>query len=183
MDGPADQIEMGISKVSEVIYIVTCGLAFPSLLWAAIFGFADLTPEGLSGIKFEGPVVLLLSVIGPLGFQLIAGAVALMTGAVGMGAVWRLRDPRPTLIANASGLVFHPSLYPRVLLWHEIERISLTQGRATQFRFVLLHWKLTLHTPVPTKRIDIALVACRLSYRQAERNMRLMRRWQREARH
>jgi len=67
------------------------------------------------------------------------------------------------------------------LSWRDIDRISLTQGGATQFRLALHRWHLSLYAPVPGKKIDLALVACRWSYRQAERNVRLMRRLQRGA--
>ena len=95
---PLQQIEMRISIVTDVVYAVLCGLGCPGFLWAASTGFADLKPEDLSGIRSEVLAQTLLGLIGPLGFQLIAGVSAILTGAVGAGAIWRLRDRRPAWV-------------------------------------------------------------------------------------
>jgi hypothetical protein len=181
MEPPPEQIAIRFNTSADVTYCVCCAIGFPGLLWAAIWGFADLQLKDLGGMRLQALAELAFTLIGPFGFRFIAGIFALIACAVGLGAAWRLADRRPALIASASGLVFHPSLCRRPLSWPEIDRISLTLGGATRFRFALRRWNVSLYAPVPGKRIDLALVACGLSYGKAEDNLLLMRRWQREA--
>jgi hypothetical protein len=43
--------------------------------------------------------------------------------ARGFGALWRVLDRRPMLVANADGLIFHPAVCTKVVPWREVRCI------------------------------------------------------------
>ena len=175
--GPA--ITLRIRRSCDWAYVLVCGLGCPLFFWAAIW--ADFAEGDFTGMKFEALVNLLFQIIGPIGFNIVAAIFAAVTGAVAIGAVWRLRDPSPTLVAGPVALEFHRTIYHRAIPWNEIEAVRITSGRPTQLEIKLSHRIISFYKPLTSRSVQIPLMVTDWTYRQAEKNVREMRRWKRES--
>lgn len=174
-------IHLRIRRSCNWTYVIICGLGCPLFFWGSIWGFVDLTDSDLTGVQLEAAVKLVFQVIGPIGFQVISAIGAAVTGAVGIGALWRLRDPSPTLVAGPAALELHRTIYHRAIPWNEIEAVRITTGRPTQLEFKLSHRIISFYKPLTSRSVRIPLMVTDWTYRQAEKNVREMRRWKRES--
>ncbi len=176
---PVDSIYLRIRRSCDWTYAVICTIGFFLFSWAAVWA-RDLTPQDLIGIRFEKLVAALLQLIGPTGFRTVTGLMAAVTGAIAIGAIWRLRDPRFSLTATNSGLVFHPSICSRPLAWSDVEKITITSGKPKKFSIKLRYRYLSLYMPLSSRTVEIPLMVSGWKYRQAQKNISQMKRWSRE---
>lgn len=171
-------ITLRIRRSCDWAYVLVCGLGCPLFFWAAIW--ADFAEDDFTGMQFEAAVKLLFQIIGPIGFNIVAAIFAAVTGAVAIGAVWRLRDPSPSLIARPGALELHRTIYHRAIPWNEIEAVSITKDRPTKLEFKLSRRIISFYSPLSSRRVQIPLMITDWTYRQARKNVVQMRRWKRE---
>ena len=176
-------VELRWRTSSEWLLAVCYAIASLGSAWAAVCGFANLTENDLRGGRFAGLFEALFRLIGPLGFRLGVAVVALWTGALAAGALWRLRDSVPAFTADAKGVVFHPSIHRGALEWSDVERIDITGGKQPELMFRLKRRFWSLYVPQTGRSIGLILRAFVVSDREMESLLHRMRRWQRAARH
>lgn len=176
-------VELRWRTSSEWLLAVCYAIASLGSAWAAVWGLANLTESDLRGGRLAGLFEALFRLIGPLGFRLGVAVVAVWTGALAVGALWRLRDALPAFTADANGMVFHPSIHRGALAWSDVERIDITEGRQPELVFRLKRRFWSLYVPLTGRSIDLILTAFVMSDREVENLLRRMRRWQRAGLH
>jgi hypothetical protein len=174
------QLELRIRSSCEWTYVVICGIGCPLGLWG-IWGFADFDAQQFSGQRHEWLEILLFRAAGAPGFQFVAAVMGMIAGAVGIGAIWRLLDQRPSISAGPDGVLCHPSICPAALTWNEVENIEITKNFPRNLSIKLHERRISLYMPITERHVNIPLGVSGWTYREAEENVAQMRRWKRDA--
>lgn len=173
-------IELRIKKSTEWTVAVLGLIFFFSCAWAVFIGFVDLSANDFRGMRSEALIGLLFSFFGAGGFRLLAAFAGVCSGAVAIGALWRLNDSRPSLLASPDSFWLHPSILGRDVGWADLADIRITRGSPTQLSLVFTKHHISLYSPIPSRKVRIPIVATGWSYRTAETNLRSFRKWRRD---
>jgi hypothetical protein len=92
-----------------------------------------------------------------------------------VGSIWRLRDRRAFLTADAEGVTLHPSFWPKTLPWSAIRSLSIRPDpfddslfmRAGALRLLLHEPRWTLARPLGWRAIHLRLRRLDLSRKDA----------------
>jgi hypothetical protein len=86
----------------------------------------------------------------------VLAATTVWLCARGFGALWRLLDHRPMLVADADGLSFHPALRAAATPWRDVRRIRQAGWRAPYHLEIELRRRVwTIEAPLTTRRVRI----------------------------
>ena len=158
-------IEMRIVSATDWTWAIVCGVGCVAFGTGAVLGW----PAGRSPLHDIGVIAAL--------YRVFAVGMAYMAGAIAAGAVWRLVDRRPVMVATADGLRFHPSFLKAGLAWREVKWVGLKSGPHTQLgvRLKFRFWSLTY--PFTASEIAIPVMTVGWSAREARARARTLRQW------
>src|SRR5690348_6682558 len=112
------------------------------------------TPAGTRG---EWLVLFVDREFGVTAVRLLVGVLGLAFGMVGLGALWRLKDGRRALSADADGIRFHPSLCPKPVPWSDVESVTLAGSRPAKVEVRLKRRFWSLARPFTSSSVELNL--------------------------
>jgi hypothetical protein len=95
---------------------------------------------------------------------------------------WRLLDRRPAIVADASGVRFHPSFRRDALDWSEVKTVRVAGARPSQLRFDFDRSFWSVSCPLRGRQLAVALRSLNLSYREGEAVAAQLRQWMKAGR-
>lgn len=162
-------IQARIAKLTDWTYALLC---FPGV---GLFGWGSvLYLANLKGIQWPPAIDdWPLWVVPP-----ISVIATWLCACVAVGAAWRLSDHRAAFLADADGIVFHPSLHRRALTWRDVTAIKVEDNG-----FARLHLKLrarfwSLNWPLTSTEIVIPLTLTSLHSNDVYDVIARLRQWQ-----
>jgi hypothetical protein len=168
-------VEIRTRASSDWIWVVVGSVIFFDAAFVLATSSASdwATPTGARG---EWLVLFVDREFGVSAVRMLFAVFGLAFGCCAFGALWRLKDGRHALSANANGISFHPSLYRRPLRWSDVESVTLaTWPTKIEVRLEKRFWSLA--QPFSSKTVVLHLRGIDSSYHTASSAVADMRRW------
>ena len=168
-------ISIRTTRASDCI-ITVIGAAGGTLALIVTTVSSDSELTDFSGMRAEAILTLITSLVGAGGFRFLLALFSFWLVMIGLGAIWRLLDQRPAMVADTHGVTFHPSLHGATVSWERVERIGIAGSRPAHIEIVLKRRFWSPRAPFTARTVKINLTEARLSYRDAVRLVGMVRR-------
>jgi len=169
----APKVEVRTTKASDICFALVGSILGTLELWGALsWVWSSDFSHSVQGARGGAIFVWINNTFGPVPLSIGFGLFGFWLICLGVGGIWRLVDPSPTISASADGLRFHPSVCGRSILWSEVQYIRDVEGRPAQIRIGLAtrFWSLLAWMTGTSVRLN--RIALGLSEREAREVVR-----------
>ncbi len=127
-----------------------------------------LTPADLHGIRGEWLALLFLNTFGWQGVVVVTAVMALWMICLGVGGAWRVYDRTSAVLADESGIRFHPSVGPSFVPWAEVQSIRWVRKAAPAEVEITLNRRFwSMWNWATSRKVRLNHIAIGLSQREA----------------
>lgn len=173
-DNHPASVEIRTTRANDIT-LGLCGLLLaPLWLWGVAGGMWHLTRDDMHG-RGAWLALPFYDVFGWRGVVAVTAVLAFWVTCLGIGAAWRMYDPRSTVSADDDGIRFHPSIGPSLVPWSEVQSIRWVTKAVPPEIEVRLHRRFwSLWNWITSPKVRLNHIAIGLSQHQASERVKAM---------
>lgn len=168
-------VEIRTTRANDIA-LGLCGMLLaPLWLWGVAGGIWHLTRDDMHG-RGAWLAPPFYDVFDWRGVVAATAVLAFWVMCLGVGAAWRMYDPRSTVSADDDGIRFHPSIGPSLVPWSEVQSIRWV-GNAVppEIEVRLRHRFWSLWNWITSPKVRLNHIAIGLSQHQASERVKAMK--------